>query len=182
MVRALESSTNTDFPKLGPAKSRIVDNSEVSSAFIIRESLCHRLRIFAFYLTPGHHLNLRLPLVQFDCASDADHVALERDGPAVARQFRACRDVARESLIRVLPAEVQELFPFLLVYTATTSPRTFLPTYWAASESWTVGRSRALTRKTREIKKNTVRARTVLITGLYQNTDANSKGTKLPTD
>ena len=102
MVRALESSTNTDFPKLGPAKSRIVDNSEVSSAFIIRESLCHRLRIFAFYLTPGHHLNLRLPLVQFDCASDADHVALERDGPAVARQFRACRDVARESLIRTI--------------------------------------------------------------------------------
>src|SRR5260370_30020153 len=55
MVRALESSTNTDFPKLGPAKSRIVDNSEVSSAFIIRESLCHRLRILAYYLTPRHH-------------------------------------------------------------------------------------------------------------------------------
>src|SRR5258708_973083 len=55
MVRAIESSTNTDFPKLGPAKSRIVDNSEVSSAFIIRESLCHRLRILAFYLTPRHH-------------------------------------------------------------------------------------------------------------------------------
>src|SRR5260370_12748167 len=55
MVRALESSTNTDFPKLGPAKSRIVDNSEVSSALIIRESLCHRLRILVFYLTPRHH-------------------------------------------------------------------------------------------------------------------------------
>src|ERR1700693_5906350 len=126
MVRALESSTNTDFPKLGPAKSRIVDNIEVSSAFIIRESLCHRLRIFAFYLTPGHHLDLRLPLVQFDCASDADHVALERDGPAVARQFRACRDVARESLFRALPAGVQGRISFLAGVYANDEPANVL--------------------------------------------------------
>ena len=67
-----------------------------------------RLRIRPFDLTHRQHLNLRLAFVQFDCASDADHFALERDGPAVTRQFRACRDVAGECLIRVFCAKIKE--------------------------------------------------------------------------
>jgi len=43
--------------------------------------LSNRQRIRPFDLTHREHLDLRLPLIQIDCAGDTDNLSLERDGP-----------------------------------------------------------------------------------------------------
>ena len=46
-----------------------------------------RRRIQAFDLIFRHYFDLRLPLVKFDCADDADDSPLERGDPLVSRYF-----------------------------------------------------------------------------------------------
>jgi hypothetical protein len=71
------------------------------------------LRIGFFDLALRHHLDLRLPLVQFDCARDPDDLPLQRRSPAIAGHFRGSRYVARERLVWVCSAEIQESVSFL---------------------------------------------------------------------
>ena len=46
-----------------------------------------RRRIQAFDLIFRHYFDLRLPLVKFDCADDADDSPLESGDPLVSRYF-----------------------------------------------------------------------------------------------
>ena len=57
-----------------------------SFAFRLKISSPRLLRIRPFDLTCRRDFDLRLPIVQFDCAGDADDFSLERGDSLVSRQ------------------------------------------------------------------------------------------------
>jgi hypothetical protein len=93
--------------------STFISSSGLVTSFVTRMRGPHQLRqrIQAFDLIFRHYFDLRLPLVKFDYAGDADDFPLEGVDPQVSRHFGTGCNESSKDLIRIFSSEIYKRGP-----------------------------------------------------------------------